>query len=197
MASRLCESPAESSGEPVTESFCSAAAELSSTKRAASASSGSSMVMVTSAMPIGGTLDGAVENAIGHALGAQGFVALLAEDPTDGVNDVGFAAAVGPDDARGAGAAERHHGAFAERLEAYDFNFAQLEQGVPSSRSLLLRGAGTNGTGPGIRPLKAGRGPGTIRTRIPPLQTQRTHHQREQNQPGFLARRETTFLSSR
>ena len=68
---------------------------------------------------------------------------LFAEHPTDGVHLVGFAAAVGSDDAGGAGAAEGHNGAFTKGLEANDFDFAQLEQGVPSCRSLLLRGAGS------------------------------------------------------
>ena len=46
-----------------------------------------------------GALDSAVEDAVGHALGAQELVALLAQDPGNGVDDVGLAAAVGADDA--------------------------------------------------------------------------------------------------
>ncbi len=46
--------------------------------------------------------------------------------PTDGVHDVGLAAAVRPDDACGTGAAERHHGAFAERFESCNFDFAEF-----------------------------------------------------------------------
>ena len=53
-------------------------------------------------------------------------MALFAEHPTDCVHHVGFAAAVGADDARRAGAAERHHGAFAERFESCDFDFAEF-----------------------------------------------------------------------
>src|SRR6266581_575066 len=77
----------------------------------------------------------AVKNAIGHALGAQRLVALLAKDPGDGIHDVGFAAAVGADDARGAVAAERDRRALAERLEADQVDFTELEQ-VRLSRSL-------------------------------------------------------------
>ena len=55
----------------------------------------------------GRALGGAVENAVGHTLGAERLVALLAQDPGDGVNDVGFAAAIWSDDAGEAGAAER------------------------------------------------------------------------------------------
>src|ERR1700730_9392644 len=42
--------------------------------------------------------NGAVEDAIGHALGAQGFVALFSEHPGDSVHDVGLAAPVRADD---------------------------------------------------------------------------------------------------
>src|SRR5215510_2333996 len=69
-------------------------------------------------------LDGAIENAVAHAAGAEGLVALFAENPADGVNHVGLAAAVWADDTRCAGTAERHHGAFTERLESRDFHFA-------------------------------------------------------------------------
>jgi len=58
-------------------------------------------------------------------------MALFAENPGDGVNDVGFAAAVRADDARGTRPAERDHGAFAERLKANDFDFSQLQQDIP------------------------------------------------------------------
>ncbi len=64
-------------------------------------------------------------------------MALFAENPGDGVNDVGFAAAVGADYAGGTGPAERDHGAFAERLKANDFDFSQLQQDVPFGRQLL------------------------------------------------------------
>jgi len=64
-------------------------------------------------------------------------MALFAENPGDGVNDVGFAAAVGADDARGTRPAERDHGAFAKRLKANDFDFSQLQQDIPFGRQLL------------------------------------------------------------
>jgi hypothetical protein len=53
-------------------------------------------------------------------------VALFTEDPADGVNHVGLAAAVRSDDAGCAGAAECDHGAFAERLKTRDFDFAEF-----------------------------------------------------------------------
>jgi hypothetical protein len=71
-------------------------------------------------------LDGAVKNAIAHTAGAQGLVALFAEDPADGIHHVGFAATIWPDDAGRSGAAERNHGAFTERLESRDFHFAEF-----------------------------------------------------------------------
>jgi hypothetical protein len=58
-------------------------------------------------------------------------MALFAENPGNGIHDVGFAAAVRPDDAGRAGSAERDHGALAKRLKANDFNFSQLQQDVP------------------------------------------------------------------
>src|SRR5258708_39978532 len=64
-------------------------------------------------------------------------MALFAENPGDGVNDVGFAAAVRANDAGSTRPAERDHGAFAERLKANDFDFSQLQQDVPFGRQLL------------------------------------------------------------
>ena len=81
---------------------CVSPAPLRAQIRAASASSGSTSVSVTSAKPHRRPLGRAVENAVGHALGAQRLVALLAQHPGDGVHDIGFAAAVGPDDAASA-----------------------------------------------------------------------------------------------
>ena len=46
-----------------------------------------------------GAFDGAVEDAVGHALGAQGFVALFAQNPGDGIHDIGLSTAVRADDA--------------------------------------------------------------------------------------------------
>ena len=128
------------------------------------------MVMVTSARPIGGRLVRAVEDAIRHALGAERLVALLAEHPGDGVHDVGFAAAVGPDDAGRAGAAECDHGALAERFKANDFHFSQLKQDVPFCRIPL------------------------VRVGLPHGQPSNFFNQQGR---GFCARKETTFLSSK
>ncbi len=86
------------------------------------------------------TLNGAVENAIAHTPSAQGFVALLAQHPADGVNHIGFAASVGTDDASGPGSTERHHGAFAEGFESGDFDFSEFQQDIPFD-SLALRAA--------------------------------------------------------
>jgi len=58
-------------------------------------------------------------------------VALFAENPGNGIHDVGFTAAVWPDDAGRAGPAERNYGALAKRLKANDFHFSQLQQDVP------------------------------------------------------------------
>ena len=79
----------------------------------------------------GRALGRSIEDAIGHTLSAEGLVALLAENPGDGVNYVGFAATVGPDDAGGAGAAKGDYGAVTKRLKANDFYFSQLKQVVP------------------------------------------------------------------
>ena len=89
----------------------------------------------------GRALRGAVEDAVGHAFGTEGLVALLTEDPANGVYDIGLATAIGAHDAGGAGATEGDHGPLAKRLKANDFNFAQLEQGVPFCRELPLREA--------------------------------------------------------
>ena len=51
-------------------------------------------------------------------------MALFAEHPGDGIDHVGFAAAVGPDDAGCAGAAEGDHGAVRKRLKANNFHFS-------------------------------------------------------------------------
>jgi len=58
-------------------------------------------------------------------------MALLAEDPGDGVHDVGLAAAVWPDNAGRARPAEGDHGALTKRLKTNDFDFSQLQQDVP------------------------------------------------------------------
>ena len=57
------------------------------------------MVRTTSARPSGGRPDGAGEDDVLHLAAAQALGALLAHDPGEGVDDVGLARAVGPDDA--------------------------------------------------------------------------------------------------
>src|SRR5580693_5236754 len=64
-------------------------------------------------------------------------MALFAEDPGDGVHDVGLAATVRADDAGRARAAESDHGALTKRLKANDFDFSQLQQDIPFGRQLL------------------------------------------------------------
>jgi len=86
-----------------------------------------------------GALCGTVEDAVRHAFGTEGLVALLAEDPTDGVDDIRLAAAVGTDDASGAGAREGDHGPFAKGLKANNFDFTELQQGVLFVVKLALR----------------------------------------------------------
>ncbi len=58
-------------------------------------------------------------------------MALFAQDPGDGVHNVGFAAAIRPDDTRQSTAAEGDMGLFAERFEAHQLDFAQFQQGFP------------------------------------------------------------------
>ena len=66
-------------------------------------------------------------------------MALLAQDPGDGVYNIGFTAAVGPDNASQAAAAEGDLRLFAERLEAYQLHFAQFQQDFPFMASAVGR----------------------------------------------------------
>jgi hypothetical protein len=61
---------------------------------------------------------GAGEDDVLHAGTAQTAGGLLAEDPADGVAQVGFAAAVGADDGRDATPVEPQFGAVTKGLEA-------------------------------------------------------------------------------
>src|SRR5712675_2132853 len=58
-------------------------------------------------------------------------MALLAQDPGNSVHNIGFAAAVGSNNASQAAAAERDLRLFAERFEAYQLDFSQFEQDFP------------------------------------------------------------------
>ena len=71
---------------------------------------------------------GAGEDDVFHLDAAEALGGLLAEDPGDGVGDVGLAAAVGADDGGDALAGELDLGAVAEGFEAEDLNFFELEQ---------------------------------------------------------------------
>ena len=68
-------------------------------------------------------------------------MALLAQDPGDSVHNIGFAAAVGPNNASQAAAAERDLRLFAERFEAYQLDFSQFEQDFPFMASAVVRWA--------------------------------------------------------
>ena len=89
-------------------------------------------------------LAGAGEDDVFHAGAAQAFGALLAEDPTDGVAEVGFSAAVGAHDGGDAGAVEAHFGAIVERLEALDIDALELEQNLALHISIETHLGGTN-----------------------------------------------------
>ena len=65
------------------------------------------MVSDTSAMPKRLAPIRAVEDDIGHLAAAQRLGRLLAQDPTDGVRDIGLAAPIGADDGRDARAENR------------------------------------------------------------------------------------------
>ncbi len=74
----------------------------------------------------GRALGGAIEDAIRHALGAEHLVALLAQDPGDGVDDVGLAAAIGADNAGDPDAAEGDRRLLEEGFEAQQLNFTEF-----------------------------------------------------------------------
>ena len=68
---------------------------------------------------------GAGEDDVGHRAAAQGGGPLLAEDPADGVRDVGLAAAVGADDGGDAGLEDESR-LLREALEAVDFECLEI-----------------------------------------------------------------------
>src|SRR5690606_7625456 len=72
---------------------------------------------------------GAVEYDVGHRVAAQVACRQLAHDPAHGIDDVGLAAAVGPDHAGQVGG-ERHGGGLDEGLEAGELYSGQAHQGV-------------------------------------------------------------------
>ena len=70
---------------------------------------------------------GAGENHVFHAGAAEGFGGLLAEDPADGVTQVGFAASVGTDDCGDTAPVEPEFGAVAEGFEALEFDLFKFQ----------------------------------------------------------------------
>ncbi len=80
---------------------------------------------------------GAVEDDVGHFAAAQGFGGGFAEHPADGIHHVGFAAAVGSDDA-GHAFGEFEHGLVRKGLEAVDFQSFEIH----SDRRLGFRPRG-------------------------------------------------------
>ncbi len=74
---------------------------------------------------------GAGEDDVFHLDAAEGLGGLLAENPGDGVRDIGLAAAVGTDDGGDTFAGELDLGAITEGLEAEDLDFLELEQMRP------------------------------------------------------------------
>jgi hypothetical protein len=80
---------------------------------------------------------GAGKNHIGHFGAAQGFGRGLAEHPADGIHDVGFATAVGPDNAGDPGV-EFEVGLVGEGLEAIEFEAFQVHVGRKRATGWLL-----------------------------------------------------------
>ena len=74
---------------------------------------------------------GAGEDDVLHLDAAERFGGLLAENPGDGIRDVGLAAAVGSDDGGDAFAGELDLGAITEGLEAEYLDLLELEQVRP------------------------------------------------------------------
>ena len=58
-------------------------------------------------------------------------MALLAQNPRNGVDDIRLAAAIGADNAREPAAAESYLRLFAKRFKAHQFDFAQFKQDFP------------------------------------------------------------------
>ncbi len=71
------------------------------------------------------------EDDVLHLDASEGLGGLLAEDPGDGVRDVGLAAAVGSDDGGDAFAGELDLGAITKGLEAEYLDLLELEQMRP------------------------------------------------------------------
>ena len=75
---------------------------------------------------------GAGEDDVFHAGAAQAAGGLLAEDPADGIAEIGFTTAIGADDGGDAVPGEAQFGAVAERLKTLEFDFPQLEHVLTS-----------------------------------------------------------------
>lgn len=81
---------------------------------------------------------GAVEDDIGHRLAAQVLRRALTHYPADGIDDVGLAAAVGPDHRRHV-AREAHGGGIDKGLEACELDAFQTHESLPWQRPALGR----------------------------------------------------------
>jgi hypothetical protein len=64
-------------------------------------------------------------------------MALLAQNPRNGIHNIGLAAAIGANDASKPAAAEGDLRLFAKRFEAYQFDFAQFKQDFPFGRDVF------------------------------------------------------------
>ena len=78
---------------------------------------------------------GASEDDVLHCRSAQGLGGLFAQDPADGVNDVGLAAAIGSDHGRDPGT-ELDAGPVGEAFESVGDDFLEVHRGV--NRTIAL-----------------------------------------------------------
>src|SRR5690606_25457414 len=84
-----------------------------------------------------GTAGGAGEDDVLHLAASQGFRALLAQDPGDGVDDVGLAGAVGADDAGDAGLEAQGRGR-GEGFESLQREALEVQRSTPWRGSAWL-----------------------------------------------------------
>src|SRR5699024_1920076 len=79
----------------------------------------------------GGAAGGAGEDDVLHLAAAQGFGSLFAQDPGDGVDDVGFTGAVGADDAGDARFEAQGRGR-GEGLESLQREALEVQRSTPA-----------------------------------------------------------------
>ena len=94
--------------------------------------------MVTSAMPMGGRFCVPLKMQSAMRSARRDLWLCSPKHPADGVHHVGFAAAVGPTMHVVPVPLNVTTVRSQKRFESYDFDFAQLKQGVPFCRKLLL-----------------------------------------------------------